>query len=353
MNRRCHWWTFLALGLALGLARGPAAATPPAVGILPLANHTGQLDALDSVIGRLHAELAGHGITFVSSMELRPLLRQHRIRSVGEIGNAAAAVVAAEMGVAYLMLGSLQVHDELAQEVALSLRVLDARNLQVIGATSQAASGIDFQGLFGTGGVAGMAPVVDRVVTAAVAALAPLLDPAAPLQTPRGPRLALVPFDDLSEAPRAGAIVTDIVLSQLVAAGYVLVEPGLITEVFLAERAMTRGQIDLPTLWALRDAVAPDYLLTGVVDRLEIAHGDPTVVTPSLALGARLIDARSGAPLAAWELERTGDDSETILGHGRVQSLGALVQAAAEDLRSLIENEIDHDTSGKGSNLDR
>jgi len=351
--RRRHRWTFLALGLALGLAQGPAAASPPVVGILPLANHTGQLDALDALVDRLHAELSDHGVTFVSSQELRPLLRRHRIRSVGEVGSEAAALIRAESGVDFLLLGSLQVHDEAALEAALSLRVVDARDLRVVGATSEAASGAEFEGLFGTGGITRMEPVVDRIVAAAVATLVPLLDTTTPVPSPDGPRLAMIPFDDLSDTPRAGAIVTDIVLSQLVAAGYVLVEPGLVTEVLLAERAMTRGTIDLPTLRALRDALAPDYLLTGVVDRLDIARGDPDVATPSLALGARLVDAHAGMPVAAWEFERSGTDSETILGRGSIRTLGALVRATAADLRARLDHQLADHTPDEGSSIDR
>ncbi len=111
-------------------------------------------------------------------------------------------------------------------------------------------------------------------------------------------------------------------------------------EVFLAEQTVARGQIDRPTLRAMRQAQAPDYVLTGMVDELAPACGDLTVTAPSGAVGLRLLSAEDGRLLAAWELQRSGDDGEGMLGYGRIHSLGRLAGSLASDLVKRLGDQL-------------
>ncbi len=138
----------------LGLAVCLTAAVAPAatLGILPLANHTGRGEARAAVAAGLHARLRQAGVTIRTAEQLRPMLRKHRIRAMGQIGAADASLLRDEAGVDMLLLGSIDVYDEPSLEVAISLRLLDLHRLELVAAVSTATAGEDFAGLFDTAG---------------------------------------------------------------------------------------------------------------------------------------------------------------------------------------------------------
>ena len=107
-----------------------AVAPPPDLVILPIVNYSERMGAHDVLLPTLHARLAETGLDFVTSEELRPFLRQNRIRSRGWVGRSDAQAIAEHTGARYLLLGSWDVfRTEVDPEVGFSLRVLDLESL--------------------------------------------------------------------------------------------------------------------------------------------------------------------------------------------------------------------------------
>ncbi len=299
------------------------------VALLPFVNYTEDGHAAEIFVSRIEGELARREVEFLSGDELRQVLRRHRIRSSDRIRPADALSIQDATGVEFLLLGSYDLLSRGAvPEVGLSARIVQVPSLRIVRAASSAASGEDFAGLFQIGRVDSVSELAERVVRELFARLDSAIelrkrpDGVGVLTTP----IVIVPFDNTSAHRYAGAVVTQILLSRLVAAGYIVLEPGLVHELFVRNRAIPRGEIDYPLLARLVEAFHPEYILTGVVDSFDPARGTSMEASPSLALGARLLQASTGRILLGWEETRDGRDSEVVLGFGRRHSLGRLAE---------------------------
>jgi hypothetical protein len=350
-------WNVLLTVLALVTAAIPARAQPPAtvrahsagattIAVLPFANFTGRTDAVTRMMPEIYRHLAASGLPVVTAEELRPVLRRHRIRTAGQIGVEDARILGEELAARALVLGSLDFYQDTGSpEAGLSVRIVDIASMTVISAASAASTGDDFAGLFGLGRIDSIERLVPRVVDEL---FVDLRVGAAVERVPAAPRsgcarVALVPFDNRSEMPYAGAIVTNILLSSLFADNYVLLEPGAAYEHFVSLRVMPRGEIDLASLISLGERFDLCMVVTGDVDRYHLAAGESDAAQPELDLGARILDARSGQLLAAFDDERGGRDGERVFQMGRCRSLGQLTERS---LRGLIER-IDEERVGR------
>lgn len=354
MDGRASRLMMMVVGLIASLAVGAACQTMPAspleyesdeqvprLGVLPLANYSGRMEAIEVLVPGIYERVQATGVKFLTAEDLRPLLREYRIRSIGRIGAGGAVLIRWKTGVNYLLLGSIDIYDDQSLEVGISLRILNARTLTLVKATSVAAAAEDYTGFFDIGRVTDIKVVADRVLDKAFEDLGwPLLTPRKPVP-PDATHIAIIPFENMSEMPQANAIMENIILSNLLAEGYVTMEPGIVNEVFLMRRTMARGQIDLATLAFLHDTYSLDVAVTGVVGFMQPARGDLTLNVPSLAFGARLLDADTGHLRAAWDIRREGSDGEWLLGFGRTSSLGQLGSEAARKLIRLLDIELD------------
>lgn len=309
--------------------------------VLPFANFTGHADAIGVVMPRIYHHLQSKNISFISDSEMRQILRSHRIRSVGRVGREGAEIIQAQTGATHLMLGSLDIfRQEGVPELGISIRILDLNSMSIIQAASFAATSEDYAGLFGIGRPGTVIELADRVVADLFKKFG---DPL--LATPQtdGPfrscqRIALVPFDNRSDLAYAGDIFSNILLSELVSAGYLVVENGFVNEVFLKKQVVSRGQINLATLNEMYTQLQLCMVITGVVDIFKPALGDISEAAPDLEIGARALDAATGKLILTYNQEKSGHDSESLLRLGRTYSLGRLAQASARYLVSQIEH---------------
>ncbi len=329
-----------ALGRATAADGGvpPDVSVPAEIAIVPFANHAGTSDALTVVMADLRRELTRTGIAFLSDEALRPILRRHRIRSLGRIGPTGARLLADETGVSRLLLGSVDVFEGGANpDVAISLRVLDPETGLLAWAASTAATGEDFAGAFGAGRIDDVEAVAERVVSRAVDGLRDALR----TQLRNGPKtnalVGVIAFDDASEHPAGAGLFAGPLTSALVSAGLTVLEPGYLSEILLSGRHSARGAVDYPGLASVHGDLALAYVVTGTVERCEPARGEPTLSVPELEVGARLIDAETGKVVSAFHDSRDGGDSDKILQLGRCHSLGGLAAAsAAEIVRGIV-----------------
>ena len=114
--------------------------------------------------------------------------------------------------------------------------------------------------------------------------------------------------------------------------------PGLVNEIFLSEGVVPRGQVDLKSISALRARHDLFLVVTGEVERFRAGRGNiQALVPPELALGARVLDAKTGRLILSIDEEANGADSETLFRAGRHYSLGRLAQRTLRRVARQID----------------
>lgn len=330
-------------GSGAGVAVEPQG--PPLVLLMPAANHTGSPEASGIMPPQLAAALAARGVRLLGEQELRPILRHHRIRSGAKFDEADAAALRRETGAALALFCGLDFYRPgPGPEAGLSARLVRLEDLQVLGAASVSATGEDAAGLFGLGRIEDAAVLAAALADRLAEELAPLAlhPPSAATATaePAGRgcrRVALVPLDDATPHEGAGEVATNILLSRLLGAGYLVLEPGLVRARCLASGVAPRGRIDLQTLRALHESLGPCLVITGSVEGFEPALGDLREAVPSLNLALRVLDAPGGRLLLTWETETDGAAGQGPLQVGRKHALGQLTWGALADFLDRLE----------------
>jgi len=306
---------------------------PPEFLILPVVNYSEKVEAHNLLMPRLHHYLDQLGVTYRTSDELRPLLREHRIRSRGWIGLAATGILHRETQARYLLLGSWDIlRVEINPEIGLSLRVLDLETLVVIAAVSVGLTGDDFTQALGLGRITSIEVLANIAMQRAVDALFPLPTDMVPRMSYRGCfQVALIPFDNYSNIPNAGDIVTNIVLSRLLAQGYFVVEPGFVRELGLTLEIINRGGVDRESSQSILANFDACRVVTGTVEKFHVARGMPALTVPEIALGIRVMSPYDGNLYMMEELQGAGDDGEGMFQGGRIHALVPLANKILQD----------------------
>jgi TolB-like protein len=161
---------------------------------------------------------------------------------------------------------------------------------------------------------------------------------AGPLELPKHPTVAILPFEDLSGRVDVGESFTRVFLAELVRSGRAdVVEPGLVSDAVERLQIRTTVAMTRAEMKALADSVPCTHLLFGTVldaGTVRTADGD----LPSVAATLRLVEASTGRVVWACEHSRTGEDSETMFGWGRERSRDRLLsQLAAEMISELTK----------------
>lgn len=340
MNLKTLYRRFLLL-VALGLSTA-ASAQESDLAILPIANHTGLAAAPAQLEPLLEQALAARGWKFITSGELRPILRENRIRSRGWIGREAARRVSDQTGTRYLLLGSWDVFREGDHpEVGFSLRLLDTATMTLVQAVSCGTTAEDQVGLLGLGRVNSCGELALLLLDQVLTGWGP--EDLKTIPARAGLVLALIPLDNFTTTEHAGAILDGVLVSGLIQRGYHVVEPGFVREVAIARESYLVGGVDRDTAAVLQAAYGASFLLTGAVDLFDPAAGNPRVSVPQVACGLRVIDPKLGLVRLAREIEMAGDDHDGLLQTRRIHGLIPLAEKAVnkfiDDLKFLEPEE--------------
>lgn len=323
---------------AILVASAPAEPSPEPekyggrMALLPFENSTGRLKAIRMVDSCLTETLVRQGFSLMPDSALRPLFRAHRIRSVGSIGREGAEILRREAGIAFIILGSIDLFEEEGiPEVALSVRILDARTLRIVWAGSGAGSGQDGTWLFGLGKTSDMGVLTRKVVDRMLAPLTSCFPDRCVIGT-TGYTVAIIPFDNYSGDVHAGTIVTNVLLTRLVSLNMDVLEPGLLEETLSRRQVTPRGEIDRETLKEIRRDFGANLVVTGAVDQFQPGRGDVLAANPELEMSIRFVRAGKGSVAGIRAGQIAGDQQDIVFGLGREYSMGRLVQRHLDDL---------------------
>ena len=329
---------FILLALLVGLSVPATAQTPGSgeaaassdVVVLPFANYSGRYEAL--------------GLRVMSHEELRPVLRAHRVRVVGQIGQTGMEVIASETGARLAIVGSIDIYEpDRSFEILISARLVDLETGGVLTAVSVGKTVQETERVFGRGRAEAIEAVIVPVVEEFMARIGPSLSGERPSHRQNRPcgLIALVPLDDYSERRHGAEVVLNLMISELVAREWDVIEPGILHEILLDEQLTARGGITDEVLEMVREQLGVCFVVTGELEFFTITPSGIDVSVPRLGYGLRLIDARSGRLLASIDLDRDGSDGETLFAHGREYSMARLARTSLADVMTWIEEEGD------------
>jgi TolB-like protein len=327
-----------------------AAATMPAVALMPFANYTDQPQAIEAIMPAIEKRLAQEPIRIVSHDSLRATLRKYRIRALGAIDVADIARLARDIDIRYLLLGSVDFYKEGdPPEAGFSMRLVDISDMKIIWAVSDASNGADYAGLFGIGRIDSMPALIPRLTDEAFKSMGRIWsstghsnDQASDAET-----TAIVPFDNISDDRYGGDIVAARLLAELVSRGVNVIEPVILANLFLENARTPRGEIDLSLLQILHSDLNVDYVITGTLYRFKAAQPGSENSRPEIELAGRCLDAARGTIVAVYDEDRAGEQTAALIRKNSYRSLGKLTGKVVENMLNSMETTRAKSMAGK------
>lgn len=157
-------------------------------------------------------------------------------------------------------------------------------------------------------------------------------------------KMAILPFDNLSKTQGAGKIMENYVLVEFLKYSQVnIIEPGEVASVLSHERIRLATSIPKETIHKIGKNLGANLFMIGIVNEYEMqlatgAGGSGQI--PVIAVSLRIIDANTGDIVWAVSTPRRGNDSETVFGIGRIQSIDRLAQKTAEEIAQAFANSM-------------
>jgi hypothetical protein len=293
--------------------------------ILPFANNTLDSRVHQSLEIPLINQLENAGFNVLKSSDIRPLLRKHRIRSRGWIGQKAAELITKETGASCALIGSWNIFRiDNNIEIGFSMRLLDLKTMEIVNATTIGVTGEDHVGLFGTGRVSSIDVLANQAIKTALDELFLMKNDSASTIINGCPNVALIPLSNSSTTKFADYMISNTLLTQLHKNGFKVLEPGFVRELGLSREVITRGEIDNLSAMSLVDNYDTCWLITGYVELMEVAKGAPETTFPEISISLRVIDPVTGLLVFMQEITGKGSQTDGILQIGRTHSLQVL-----------------------------
>jgi hypothetical protein len=152
----------------------------------------------------------------------------------------------------------------------------------------------------------------------------------------KGLKMAILPFDNLSDDQGAGKTMENLALVEFLKRSPAkIIDPGEVSAALLQERVRLATSIPKETIRSLGANLDVDLFLVGIVheygmQRASGAGGSGEIPVVSLTL--RILDAETGDIVWAISSARRGNDRETAFGIGRIDSLEQLAHSTAMEL---------------------
>ena len=329
-----------------------AAAPPPTVVLLPAHDLSGGRAPLDDVDRLVFALLAYEPVALVPRESVAAFLDARRIRHTGGLGPQDMAALRDELHAEVVIVVGAEVYvAEEPPRAGLSAMAFSTADGAPLGTAEAVLSGEEHPGLLGMGEVFDPEVLLERAARAVVdelsasafrdrrkrefrrprGALRPSITSRAPdVQLPerRPLRVAVLPFENRSEAGAAGEVLAGQVLRALVGRGEVQpLDPGTVRANLLEYRVVQDWGVSLAQTDALRVGLDTDLVVTGRV--VQFSDGGAGS-TPQVAFSLRVLDVRGRRAIWSCYGANRGDDGVIVFDAGRYRSAHALSRDMAE-----------------------
>ncbi len=139
-------------------------------------------------------------------------------------------------------------------------------------------------------------------------------------------RIAMLPFENMSDEMDAEKYLTPVLMDKIENMGLNAVDEGTLNAFLCEQRVRSTGFVSKELAGKIRARFKASYILAGSI----LSFSQETV--PRFGVLARLIDTSDGTILWADYAAATGEDFETILGLGRLDTIFSLIPSVTDKL---------------------
>lgn len=357
---RVAWLALAVVVLAAGATSGRAEPRSR-VALLPFENVSGSLTSTHIVMPLLRAALQQRGYEAVDARAVEAFLFKNRIRSTGMLGRRHLDMLRRELGVGLAMVGVVALYNdsETNPQWGLVGRMLSTDDGAIAWSATAGLTGGDFTHVLGLGTITSGEELAGEVVNALAKTLPPAgtsfaapkprtfrglpfvglrpgyRSPTLDVDPPR--RVAVLPFENLSERKGAARIVTDVFVTALFHHGrFQVIEPGTVSDALVAIGAAPFGLIDLETLALLRKQLEMDAVVVGTVYNYNEGLKKGPTTSPEVEVDARMLEAETGRILWYAGQSRAGEDSQIVLEFGKIRAVVPLVLKVTAEIAGTL-----------------
>jgi TolB-like protein len=348
-------------GAACACSAPAVAQERPTLALLPFENVSGSVAGARIVMPLVERALTERGYRVLGPEPLEPFLTRRRIRNTGQLSRTHLGELGREHGATVALVGAVAIFNDSPEnpQWGLSARLLDADSGTILWAGSAGLTGDDFTIALGLGAIRAPERLAAETVKAVLRDLPRAGERVGALSERTGllpsffgvkaayrsqaldssppKRIAVLPFENLSERKGAGRIVTDIATTVLARRGrFEVVEPGTVAEALLAIGAAPYGNMDFDTLGALRRRLEADALILGTVWGYSEGLKKAATTAPDIALDARMLDMETGRILWVADGARNGEDSRIAMHFGSIRAMVPLVERVLRDMLGTL-----------------
>jgi TolB-like protein len=152
-------------------------------------------------------------------------------------------------------------------------------------------------------------------------------------------RIAILPFDNLTESPDAVFHIMPLIKNSLEGRGYEVVDDNITSALLCREGIRTTTYLSKRKAWLTGNTLSTNSILAGAV--FSYSTGE----NPKTGISARLIDAATGHIIWADYASVTGDDFTGLLGLGTIKTIDKLAPKVIDKLFvSFNVNPVQTDT---------
>jgi TolB-like protein len=156
--------------------------------------------------------------------------------------------------------------------------------------------------------------------------------PSAALPPANRPRIALLPFDNLTTTGGAGDMMTLLFFTEIGSSGpYEPVETGVVSSALESLGIRSVAGLSSEQIQAIGERLAVSRLLVGSVLESGFVHTNDGEL-PSVGVTLKLLDVSDGRVVWTKMQFKTGEDKETVFGWGRERSAPKLAASLAVEM---------------------
>jgi len=157
------------------------------------------------------------------------------------------------------------------------------------------------------------------------------------LQLDETATLAVLPLVNLSKYTEASEIVMNSLLVELLDLDvFEIVDPGIVDEVILQKRIRYTDRLPMETMQELGSRMGANYLLLGSIHQFDMIT-DRVEILPVISISLRIVGSETGTIVWAATHTKRGDDTESIFGLGRIDTLERLTAVTVKEITGTLK----------------
>ena len=157
------------------------------------------------------------------------------------------------------------------------------------------------------------------------------------LQLDETATLAVLPLVNLSKYTEASEIVMNSLLVELLDLDvFEIVDPGIVDEVILQKRIRYTDRLPMETMQELGSRMGASYLLLGSIHQFDMIT-DRVEILPVISISLRIVGSETGTIVWAATHTKRGDDTESIFGLGRIDTLERLTAVTVKEITGTLK----------------